>query len=907
MYIKRYLYYSLISFCFLFFSNFINAQKNVVEIKGTVYNASNNVIEQAIVKLYTPDINGLVKQFALTNKEGKFSLKITNTSIHYQLQISMLGYHHAYLQLASPYNNIDTIFVLQKSTNTLPAVSVKADDAIIKKGDTTRYKVSAFEQGNQKSVADLLDKMPGINVDKNSGAIFFNGTLVSKVLLEGDDLTGNNYSTIIKNSGTSGIETIELIENYKDNSSLENKFSVGNETVLNLKYKNRALRIYGNVDASSNTLANFYELKTSFISLFKKDKLLINTNNNSIGKTAFNISGKDGNFYLKNDNTEVSALEQTFFPVNLKNITPINISSNRSLLNYSNLVSANNMFKPSKNLIIKTVFSLASDNYWQQSSATQIINNIQQPLTLIRNTETDKNNFSLTTKTEVNWILKGSLQFILSYKYDMEKYHQFRNGTLFTKTTNEENKTKQNLHDISVKMTKIFKDRTIATFKFFNSYYNTNQNYIISNPDIDPIFGLNNHYNYLQQYFHLPEQITLATINIDKSLSKFNLSLRQTYSRSKTNLLNTSFAYNRSDSVANLSDMFQSNNSLINTNINTELNLNYNITSNFRVTHSIKAENISYHLTTLHNVFNNYNKWFILPSTSFTYKFNTEKRISFNIQTTTSTPTLMQLNNKYLFTDLTSINKGDNIFNANKGYSLNVYYISSSNSKKGFFFNTYITQQNIASNYLQNVQISNTYIFTDLIPFNKNNSFTTLGFGINKKLGNLKSWLNLVTSYTFSKYHLNSNNILSVNKGSSLNLTIDYKTNWKKWFNTNISTSLRTYQQRVSDGHINANSFTGYDWITNANFLIKPHKKIMFSVVNELVVNQSNNLVPKKIFFTDFEGYYIINKKLSTSILMKNIFNKSVFSYNEIGLTQSSIYSFQLQPAFILFNIYFKI
>lgn len=67
----------------------------------------------------------------------------------------------------------------------LKEVKVSAQ-RLLRSGDTLTYSVSSFRQGQDRSLADVITKMPGLEVKAN-GQIEYQGKAISKFYIEGLD------------------------------------------------------------------------------------------------------------------------------------------------------------------------------------------------------------------------------------------------------------------------------------------------------------------------------------------------------------------------------------------------------------------------------------------------------------------------------------------------------------------------------------------------------------------------------------------------------------------------------------------------------------------------------------------------------------------------------------------------
>lgn len=64
-------------------------------------------------------------------------------------------------------------------------------------GDTISYAASSYISKNDKTLEDLLRKMPGIEI-KADGQILYNGQWINEFYIEGLDMLGSNYSVATK-------------------------------------------------------------------------------------------------------------------------------------------------------------------------------------------------------------------------------------------------------------------------------------------------------------------------------------------------------------------------------------------------------------------------------------------------------------------------------------------------------------------------------------------------------------------------------------------------------------------------------------------------------------------------------------------------------------------------------------
>ncbi len=109
-------------------------------------------------------------------------------------------------------------------------------------GDTISYSAATYRGKNDKTLEDLLRKMPGIEV-KADGQITFNGQWINEFYIEGLDMLGGNYGVATRNIDARDIGTVQVLQNHQDVKLLRGVKS-GNAPAMNIKLKQNALGIW---------------------------------------------------------------------------------------------------------------------------------------------------------------------------------------------------------------------------------------------------------------------------------------------------------------------------------------------------------------------------------------------------------------------------------------------------------------------------------------------------------------------------------------------------------------------------------------------------------------------------------------------------------------------------------------
>jgi len=88
--------------------------------------------------------------------------------------------------------------------------------AITVKNDTTIYDVSKYKKAEDNRLISVLERMPGFQVNKETGLILYKGKPIETILFDGDNLLGKAYSVGARTVPTDIVEEVEAIEDYHE-------------------------------------------------------------------------------------------------------------------------------------------------------------------------------------------------------------------------------------------------------------------------------------------------------------------------------------------------------------------------------------------------------------------------------------------------------------------------------------------------------------------------------------------------------------------------------------------------------------------------------------------------------------------------------------------------------------------
>lgn len=177
--------------------------------------------------------------FTRTGDTGQFELQLTSAQQNMDLLLTVrsLGrkMYTQTLPAAALKNPRDLQIALESSDIALREVTIKGAPVRVK-SDTITYDLSEFASEKDQHISEVLAKLPGVQVDKTTGKISYQGKSISKLMVEGLDVSGGQYRQVTDNLKADAVAKAEVLENYQPIQALQGK-TFTDEVAMNLKLK----------------------------------------------------------------------------------------------------------------------------------------------------------------------------------------------------------------------------------------------------------------------------------------------------------------------------------------------------------------------------------------------------------------------------------------------------------------------------------------------------------------------------------------------------------------------------------------------------------------------------------------------------------------------------------------------
>lgn len=867
-------------FIFLFFCSISFSQT----VEGTVISGNNEPLRASI--LFKENSDTFTKEFTLV-KNGKF---YKNLSQKYQTLLVVVkaeGYFDQTVVIESPEKDktysYNFVLIKMKEYELREVVLIGKKKRFEVKGDTISFNVSRYIDGSERKIGEVISRLPGVEVNDQTGEIKYKGKSVETVTLDGDNLFGFNYSLGTKNINVDMVEQIEAIDNYSQNPLL-NGIEQGGKVALNLKLKKNKLDFSGNLDFGGGLFEDnkpSYSLSTNVLGITKSYKSFatISVNNIGINQTPFDYFGYSSNIEQQK---ELNYFAKKIIPESqFYNL----LEDKRANINNQNFGNYNAIFKVNPKLSIKTNLYFLRD---------KITNN-----QLIQNQfEINNEDFSTSDNT---FITKRPQQFRgdLEIKYNTSKTSllefnlRLRQENIQTSTSIIQNEAAEfssllETNDFYLKQkllfTKKLSDRKALQISLFHSYNNVPQTFRIT-PSVFGEDALNENQESQFKRTFLESKATFLGSGI-KDKYTFTIGKNMNLSPFVSRLSNSE----ETISVNNF-DYFQSN--IFNTGVYNFNRGNWQISPSYSV--CLLRQKL---LLNTENQKQNLNSFIFEPVLLIKYYLNNISSISANFGVNRNTNA-----EQYFFLNQVLINNRTTIANLpslelqnSQRYSL-LYF--NNDLQNQFQLSANVRYQISKGNFFinQNITESSTQIEYFYLP-QKNNNWNG-NMQVSKYIPFLESTIKITSNYSISNFrNIVNNSDLRQNQSQLLSNSFFWKTAFD--IPVNFENTI-SYQYSISKS-VDQSAFLNQSWQNNSKIILKPNKRWFVILSSDYYLPNTNQSDQQFFFFDTTLRYEPKNKSWDASLTMRNITNENNFEQVQTSDISTTIFRSNLLPRFFLLN-----
>lgn len=843
-------------------------------------------VDLANIIIEDPQTNVVISS-AITDENGRFKVLVKTKSS--TLKLTVAGFNIARYSKTIEAQSQEIMIDVEYQEIRLKEVVIKAQP-IKRTGDTLTYYVSKFSDSLDRSIGDVLKKMPGISVDK-SGGIKYNGKAIKKFYIEGMDMMGSRYGVATNNVQAKDIAAVEVYENHQPVKMFKDlKFS--DDAAINLKLKDKSKGVliatmqlgagYKPWSWNGMLTAMFF---TSSYQMFVSAK----TNN----------SGEDiiGELIEQYDNSTQFAPQ-----IGVYSPAKPDIDIERYMDNTTHAISINNLFKLNQNklLSINGVYFYDRQKF-QDSSITVYYMPSTNPL---------KINEATSVRSKTN------------------------NAEMRLKFT--ENSSKRYIEDVLTLQAKWnqAQGEVLTQDEVINQSFNMNPNFSVNNEfhsstaikngpslSINSIVGASNLpaslrvnpilYPSIFGYEQAKDETAIQTMTNQAFHTRESIGLYYEVTPGLNLSADVGFSldHQKMESSLGVKSMSEHPDSLYNNIVSNRWGVNGSVYLDYKYKklNISAAVNMDYAFINFNdkitNVFNSKSKPLFTPFLIMDFALALNLKLNMKTYYAENYGTASNFYSGYIMTDYRSIStrNGDIAENKNQNHSIGLKY---ADAMSALFASVNASYWRNKSNIMYGTTFNDNLSYIE--SYNIDN--VTHGYGINGKvskfLDNISTTFELSGGYEqFWMDIFRQNNVMNTNNIMA-KAGAKWITTWGKKIKSNYTANYIYNQTEYSNKDLD---------ITSINAL---HQVLMidYSIMRSLVLNLSsehyfNSAIVKgsrNIFFLD-ASLTFRTKKIEYMLEARNLLNTQVYSNNYTSGATDFEYHYLLRPTSIMLKVKFKL
>ncbi|ATA74339.1 carboxypeptidase-like regulatory domain-containing protein [Capnocytophaga sp. H2931] len=402
--------------------------------------------------------------FATTDKQGRYKFNLLR-DVEYVISVSYLGYTPQNITTTATSERSEHHFVLKSTGIELTEVVISVERLpITVKKDTTVYKVDAFVLGNERKMKEVLEKLPGVEVD-DDGIIKVQGKQVTQMLVEGRSFFGGSSKLAVENIPADALDKIEVIDNFNEVSFLKN-VSSSNELAMNVLLKEDKKKfVFGDLEAGAGNDSH-HLAHTALFYYHPELNLNLIGDVNDFGKSAFSFQD-----LMRFQGGRSRFTKQRGVSVNLSTYSKNNQNMYR---HNARFLAFNYGYMPTSKLYLSgfSIFSKLLTDYKKDTSIEYLTN--QKPLLEWQQLTNEQQNLLGMGNIKVDYSPSSDEKWFYNAQFDANNNHISNDlvskSSLRTRSVNSLTDTDNVSFKQYVEWHKVYNPKETTTFVINHSY-----------------------------------------------------------------------------------------------------------------------------------------------------------------------------------------------------------------------------------------------------------------------------------------------------------------------------------------------------------------------------------------------------------------------------------------------------
>lgn len=250
-------------------------------ISGKITDTDGQAVPSASVTIEEPGKDAIMA-YGISNSKGEYKITVNSSVSELDMKVKAFN-QKPYTKRISNKTQSQNIS-LQPQATEIKEVKLKTK-MITKRGDTISYDLKAFESKADRTLADVLKKIPGIEVNSD-GSILYQGEAINKFYVNGKDLMEGSYGTVNNALPKDAVQKVEVMENHQPVKILQDKVPSENAGLNVVLKKKVTMTGRGEVGLGADPL--LWNLKLTPMFFGQKNQWVVNYKTNNNGESVEN-------------------------------------------------------------------------------------------------------------------------------------------------------------------------------------------------------------------------------------------------------------------------------------------------------------------------------------------------------------------------------------------------------------------------------------------------------------------------------------------------------------------------------------------------------------------------------------------------------------------------------------------
>lgn len=872
-------------FWLIIFTGNISYAQTVIE--GLISNDKYDVVSNSTILILKKSTDSIIA-YSISDAKGFYSVSFFAAFPDIDLQIRSMGYKviNESLNNRSQTKN----FTLEDQAFQLKEIVVKSTP-IVQKGDTIKYSVNSFSKEKDRSIGDVLKRMPGIEV-LTDGKVLYQGRPINKFYIEGLDLLEGKYNLANENLPYKEVTQVQIIENHQPIKALDSiKFS--DQAALNIKLRNK-YTYTGQARLGLGVIPLLWDTNITPMLFTKKKQMLVTYQSNNTGE---NVSLQLKKLTIEDLISQFQNNSEKSDWLSIQQLTNPKFAEKRWLDNHIHLLSGNYLQKLKNDFEIRVNLSYLNDYQRQEGFTNTKFITPGNTITILE----EKYNQLFFNSLQTNVTLqKNAKKNYFKNNLEFQGFWDSQRGTILLNTENLEQQLSNEFFKLSNNSKLIFAiGKQMLTINSYFVVNRTPQTLKVTPGRFEDLLNNNLPYDKVEQQIDLKSLSTHNFISFIKTYKRFSFEPKVGFQIE--NQILSSEIYTSEN--ANLGNDFSNNLDWFRTKIYFDAPTQYK-NDRWRIEVTAPVNYHSYKISDS-SLFNseNLNKVTFEPRLLIVYDLNSFWKINTSAGVSNSFGTINQLHYAYILQNYRSLQRINTPLpqNFSRNYSVGLTY---KNPIKALFCNIAYVNMLSSNNLLYKSKIlDNGASELQAVEQDNNRYSHNISSRASKYFSAIKSNITISSTYGLQKFQQIVNNTLTKLSNSTSTVGCKFETDFTDYFNVEYQGNWTFYRNVIQDQVNPSISEQNH----NLNINIYPKENQYFAIKSELIYNNLFSEKSETIFADIIYRYTIKTKSIDLEVQLSNIFNSE--NYRTLNITDFNFVdtNYTLRPRQILFKIRFTL